>query len=276
MREVDPSKVEVLASGYRLAEAPRVADDGAIFYTDAMGGGVFRWHEGTVEVVVPERRGVGGLALHTDGGVVVGGRSLIHLARDGTQRQVWELPDGVVGLNDLCALADGSLLVGCLRWSFIAGGPEQERVPGEFWQVWSPDRAEAVVPGVVWVNGCGVDVDRDRTYACDYDSGTVWLLDPSGCRVFARIPGGEADGLAVDHEGGVWVATALGGTVVRLSPDDASIVDGLSLGGAVTSVAFDGGDAMILTTAGTSRDEPGQLLRLPAPVPGPRHLLTTI
>jgi sugar lactone lactonase YvrE len=276
MREVDRSELEVLASGYRLAEAPRVADDGAIFYTDAMGGGVFRWHDGAVDVVVPDRRGVGGLALHTDGGVVVGGKSLIHVSRDGQQRSVWTLPDGVVGLNDLCALADGSLLVGCLRWSFIAGQDDQERVPGEFWQVRGPDDAEAVIPDVVWVNGCGVDPDRGRTYACDYDDGTVWVLDGEGPRVFTRIPGGEADGLAVDHEGGVWVATAMGGTVVRLSPDDGSIVDGLSFGGVVTSVAFDGADALILTTAGTSRDHPGQLLRMPAPVAGPRHPMTTI
>jgi sugar lactone lactonase YvrE len=276
MRSVDRSELEVLASGYRLAEAPRVADDGSIFYTDAMGGGVFRWHDGAVDVVIPERRGVGGLALHTDGGVVVGGRSLIHVGADGSQRTVWELPDGVVGLNDLCALADGSLLVGCLRWSFIAGDDDQERTPGEFWQVGPSGVGDPVIPGIVWVNGCGVDVERARTYACDYDSGTVWVLDGAGLRVFAEIPGGEADGLAVDHEGGVWVATALGGTVVRLDPDDGTIVDGLSLGGAVTSVAFDGADAMILTTAGTSRDDPGALLRLPAPVPGARHLLATV
>jgi sugar lactone lactonase YvrE len=276
MRDIDRSELEVLASGYRLAEAPRVADDGAIFYTDAMGGGVFRWHDGAVDIVVPERRGVGGLALHTDGGVVVGGKSLVHVARDGSQRSVWELPDGVVGLNDLCALGDGSLLVGCLRWSFIAGSDEEDRTPGEFWQIGIDGDASPVIPDVVWVNGCGIDPDRGRTYACDYDGGTVWLLDDSGCRVFARIPGGEADGLAVDREGGVWVATAMGGTVVRLDPDDGSVIDGLNLGGVVTSVAFDGGEAMILTTAGTSRDEPGQLLRMPAPVPGHRHPLTTV
>jgi sugar lactone lactonase YvrE len=277
MRQVDRSEVEVLASGYRLAEAPRVAEDGSIFHTDAMGGGVYRWHEGQCEEVIPKRRGVGGLALHADGGVIIGGRDLLHVAPNGIQRTVWVLPDGVVGLNDLCALADGSVLVGALRWSFITDEADGERTPGEFWRIGpAGERPAVVIPGIVWVNGCGVDLDRGRTYACDYDSGTVWVLDSDGVRMFAEVPGGEADGLAVDHEGGVWVATAKGGTVVRLHPDDGSVIDGLAVGGTVTSVAFDGADQMVLTTAATSRDDLGALLRLPAPVPGPRHLVATI
>src|SRR3712207_7843375 len=49
---------EVLADGYQLAEAPRVADDGSVFFTDVLGGGVYRWTAGEgVDVVVPKRRG---------------------------------------------------------------------------------------------------------------------------------------------------------------------------------------------------------------------------
>src|SRR3712207_9300667 len=95
---------EVLADGYQLAEAPRVADDGSVFFADVLGGGVYRWTAGEgVDVVVPKRRGVGGLALHADGGVVCGGRDLVHVAPDGTNRVLFDLPDGVPGFNDLCA-----------------------------------------------------------------------------------------------------------------------------------------------------------------------------
>jgi sugar lactone lactonase YvrE len=191
-------------------------------------------------------------------------------------------PEGVVGFNDLCALPTGALLVGALRWSpFGAGGGDPTgssaernptRVPGEFWHVVGGDEEPSVdFDDIEWANGCGADEARRRTYACDYARGRVWMRDPEGKRVFADVPGGEADGLAVDGEGGVWVATAQGGTVVRLSPDDGSVVDTVAVGGRgiVTSVAFDGGDGMIVTTA-TS------VLRMPAPVPGPRHFLATV
>ena len=245
-----------------------MADDGSVFFTDVLGGGVYRWDGSSVDVVVPKRRGVGGLALHADGGVVCGGRDLIHVAPDGTSRVVFELPDGVTGFNDLCALPTGAVLVGALRWRPFGGDTTPERVPGEFWHV-DVDHSCIDIDGIVWPNGCGVDAERRRTYACDYASGTVWMRDDDGVRVFAEVPGGEADGLAVDGEGGVWVATAYGGSVVRLAPDDGAVLDTVELDDFVTSLAFDGGDTMYVTTT-TS------LLRLPAPVPGPRHLLATI
>jgi gluconolactonase len=260
--------VEVLASGYQLAEAPRVAADGSIFHTDVLGGGVYRWSGGAVDVVVPKRRAVGGLALHADGGVVVSGRDLTHVAPDGTNRLVFALPDGVTGFNDCCALPTGAVLVGALRWLPFAGG-EPERVPGEFWHVGAHDEPCIDVPDITWPNGCGVDVERRRTYANDYAHGRVWVRDVDGLRVFAELPGGEADGLAVDDEGGVWVATARGNSLVRLAPDDGSVVDELRFDEPVTSVAFDGGAAMIVTTFSS-------LLRLEAKVPGARHQLATV
>lgn len=263
-------KPEVLSSGHQLAEAPRVADDGSVLFTDVLAGGVHRWSDAAgVEVVLPKRRGVGGLALHVDGGFVMSGKDVVHVAPDGSQRTVLAAPDGVVGFNDLCALPTGALLAGALRWlPFVPGC---ERVPGEFWHV-APGGAEEPcidVPDVVWANGCGADEARRRTYACDYATGRVWVRDVDGLRPFADLDGGEADGLAVDDEGGVWVATGAGGTLARLDPDTGGVVAVLRFDGFVTSVAFDGADAMYVTTSES-------LLRVPAPVPGPRHFLTSV
>jgi gluconolactonase len=268
-----PNGIEVLSDGHQLAEAPRVDDGGGIWFTDVLGGGVHRWVDGSVETVVPKRRGVGGLALHADGGVVMGGRDIVHVLPDGTQRTVFTPPEGVEGFNDLCALPDGSIIVGALRWRPFGAETAPERVPGEFWHVGLDGSAEPFVEGITWSNGCGVDVVRRRTYCCDYAAGRVWMRDGDDpdARVFADVPGGEADGLAVDDDGGVWVATAQGGTVVRLDPGDGSVTDTIEIGGygLVASVAFDGADSMIVTTM-TS------VLRLPAPVPGPRHLLARV
>jgi sugar lactone lactonase YvrE len=63
--------MERIASGYALAEAPVASADGGVYFSDALGGGVYQWAPATheVETVVPKRRGVGGMgvALGTGG-----------------------------------------------------------------------------------------------------------------------------------------------------------------------------------------------------------------
>jgi sugar lactone lactonase YvrE len=267
---------EVLADGYVLAEAPRVDADGNVFFTDALGGGVHRWSptEGVDVAAVPERRGAGGLALHRDGGFVVSGRDLTHVAPDGTARVVFDRPEGVIGFNDICALPTGALLAGALRYRPFAGDPP---VPGEFWHVDAngvgagAGDASIDVPDIEWANGCGASVDPPRTYACDYSSGRIWMRDPDGLHLFATTPNGEVDGLALDDEGCVWVALASDGRIARYQLDgtlDAVLdVEGVDF---VTSLAFDG-DTLYVTTT-----QPGQLLRAAAPIPGPRHFETTL
>jgi gluconolactonase len=264
-RAETPAGVEVLARGYQLAEAPRADGAGGIWFTDALGGGVHHWRDGQIDTLVPSWRGIGGLAVHADGGVVTSGRNLSHVAPDGTARLLWDPPEGIAGLNDICALPSGAVLAGALRFRPFAG---EDPVVGEFWRV-TGDQACIEVPGVHWPNGCGADEQRDRTYACDYARGIVWVRDATAVRVFTETPTGDADGLAIDHEGGVWVASPKAGAILRFTPDgvhDRTI----ELGAMVTSCAFDG-DVMYVTTMASVTDDDGVLLRLPAPVPGPIH-----
>ncbi len=59
---------EVVAQGFGLAEAP-VWDGDALLFSDAVFGGVKRIGvDGRVEEVLAKRRGIGGMALHADGG----------------------------------------------------------------------------------------------------------------------------------------------------------------------------------------------------------------
>jgi sugar lactone lactonase YvrE len=63
--------MEAIAWGYTFLEAPRADGEGRLYFSDIIAGGVYRWSpDGTVETVIPKRRGVGGLVLHADGGVV--------------------------------------------------------------------------------------------------------------------------------------------------------------------------------------------------------------
>ena len=92
--------VETLAWGYGLVEGPRVDPEGRLYFSDVRQGGVYcRDPSGEIETVVPRRRGVGGIALHADGGLVISGRNVCHV-RDGETRVLLERED-IGGFNDL-------------------------------------------------------------------------------------------------------------------------------------------------------------------------------
>lgn len=109
-------------------------------------------------------------------------------------------------------------------------------------------------------NGIGWSPDGELMYFADSATGRVDVFDfdrqsgePSNRRPFVELPRsqGVPDGLTVDCEGGVWIATWDGGTVRRYGPDGnlSHIVDvPVRL---VTSCCFFGGDltSLAITTA---------------------------
>jgi sugar lactone lactonase YvrE len=238
--------MEALATGYGLLEAPCVDSDGGVYFSDVLGGGVHRWSPGGgVEVVIPKRRGIGGMCLHADGGLVVSGRDVVHV-KDGTSRVLLAL-EGVTGFNDMAADSEGAVCVGALRFMPFAG---EEPVPGEIWRIGSVP--EELFGGIDWPNGIGFSPDGETLYAADFSSGDVLAYDGES-RVFAQSPSGDADGLAVDENGCVWVATGSGAGVARFSPNG-DLEDVLDVpADFVSSVCFGGADGrdLFVTTTGT-------------------------
>ena len=262
--------MEALAWGYGLVEGPTFAPDGSVFFSDVLGGGVHRWSPGgDVETVIPKRRGVGGMCLHGDGGLVVSGRDVVHV-RDGESRTLLAI-DGVTGFNDLSPDSEGRIYVGALRFMPFGG---EEPVPGEVWRIDGEGAAEELFGGVDWPNGIGFSPDGEMIYTSDFASGEVVAFDPATRerRVFARSPSGDADGLAVDVEGGVWVALGRGGGVGRFGPDG-GLDDVLDVpAGFVSSLCFGGEDMrdLYVTTAdnGEHPDRRGTLFRARVEVAG--------
>jgi sugar lactone lactonase YvrE len=258
--------LETLAYGYGLAEAPvwvppdhELADhgDGTLVFSDVLGGGVHRWSPATgVTTVVPKRRGVGGLALHDDGGLVVSGRDLQHVR--GSETRTLLTLEGVTGFNDMATDTDGRVYVGALRFMPFAG---EQPVPGEVWRLDQGARAAELFGSIDWPNGIGFSPDGRTIYACDYSGGKVIAHDLTASgeaqnrRVFADSPSGSADGLAVDSEGAVWVALGSGG--IAHYSEAGSLEDVLEVpAGFVSSLCFGGRDGryLFITTADNSED----------------------
>jgi sugar lactone lactonase YvrE len=251
---------------HTLLEGPRADAAGNVLYSDVLGGGVYRLTiAGKVETVVEKRRGIGGLVPHADGGVVVSGRSVVHV-RDGGTRELLAV-DGIEGFNDLSTDANGRVLAGALRFRPFAG---EDPVPGEVWRIEAPGAAEVVAEGVLWPNGIGQAPGGGVTYVSDYARARVLAFPGGG--VFAESPRGSADGLAVDAEGGVWVALGEGGGVARFAPDGR--LDGVADVPArfVSSVSFGGpeGRDIYVTTADSlaNPETGGALFRARAEVAG--------
>jgi gluconolactonase len=255
--------LEALASGYGLPEAPTLGPGGEVYFSDVLGGGVFRWApDGEVETVLEKRRGIGGMCLHADGGVVISGRDVIHV-RDGEQRVLLGDLEGVTGFNDLGVDADGSVFVGALRFRPFGG---ESPVPGDVWRIGDAGASRIDVE-VDWPNGIAFAPGGSTMYVCDYAHGTV-LAHGSAGRVFARVPAGSADGMAVDERGGVWVATGEGGGIARFDPDG-SLGDVVEVPASfVTSLCFGGEDMRDLYVTAVADPGGGTLLRGRSDVPG--------
>lgn len=273
----DPFGLEpLIRGGYGLTEAPRIARDGALWFSDVTGGGVFRVAPGAdaVETVLERRRGVGGLVLHRDG-VVVSGKDLLLVRDDGSEHVMFAPDDdlGITGFNDLFVDRNGWLLAGALRFRPMADEAPRD---GRLVVVGPRFVAAAVEDGITWPNGIGLSPDGRTAYVCDYQHHRVLATDVDGdgalseqVRTFATAPAGHAcDGLAVDAEGGVWVATAQGGGLVRFAPDGAveELVDGIAP--FVASLAFGGPDGRDVAVCVTGGPDGGEVLRGRSPVPG--------
>ncbi len=240
-------ELELLAWGFGLVEGPRTDATGALFFTDATKGGVFRRSaDGLVENLVPDRRMVGGLALHADGGFVMSGPDIAHW-NDGELRVVWR-DDEIKHWNDIQPDHDGCVLVGSVRSDLF--DLKAEKTPGECYRLELDGSATLLYGGVDVSNGIGFAPDGKTLYHADSTTKGLWAHDvaPDGTVSSRRHIGREAfergipDGMCVDVDGNLWVAHVGGRRVAKLNPDGDLIGEIPVPAKAVTSVAFGGAD----------------------------------
>lgn len=266
-------KFELLASGYGLLEGPRYRN-GKLLFSDVTRGGVYCLDDdGHTELVVPKRKGVGGIALHEDGGIVITGRNVCHV-KDGVTSILLE-EEGVGGFNDLFTDLEGRVYVGSLRSDPFDRG---QNVPGELYRIGLNGLATVLYGKVHITNGIGFSPSADQIYHSDSGPKTIIVHDfgqdgeLTNRRVFAALTKGLPDGLAVDELGCVWVANYDGGGVNRFTPDGGLDFTLEIPSSAVTSVCFGGSDKrdLYIVTANNSEREilEGCVLRTRVETPG--------
>jgi D-xylonolactonase len=266
---------EVLSSGYRLIEGPRVDERNRLYFSDVAAGGVYRRSpDGSVETLIPKRRGVGGIGLNEGGGLVASGRGLVYWdERTRQSRNVFTEFEGrpIVGLNDIQPDSHGSVYVGSLEFDVLGGGAP---TPCSLFRVDPDGTVTKLWEGIEVTNGMGFSADGKLLYHCDSNT-AVWVYDVmpdrtvKDRRVFAKLPVGSPDGMAVDGEGGIFVAAAWGGEVVRIKSDgtiDRRIKMPVKF---ITSLTFGGPDLQDLYVV-SAEDQTGKgtIYRARSDIPG--------
>lgn len=234
-----------------------------LFFSDAHNGGVSQLNleTGDVQVAVPHRRGIGGIAAHADGGLIVTGRNVAHKtpSQGNGDRNDDASPTAVLldlpasaehaGFNDLTVDARGRVWVGTV-------GPYGSRVSpgvGKLLVVDTDLAVHELKSDLVWSNGIAFSPGDELLYHADSGTKQIYRyrIDPEGpeietTEVFFQVDEGEPDGIAVTEDGRIWIALARAGQLLVLSPAG-GIDDRVAIPAElVTSMCFGGSDRKTL------------------------------
>ena len=274
--------MDTLTRGYGLVEGPVWQPGRGLLFSDVLNGGVFRVDpDGRVSTVFEHRRGIGGMALHDAGGLIVSGRNISYKPFDGgiTVVALDRDPDaGNVGYNDLTTDAAGRVYAGSLGASPVfADG--REPASGDLWLIDLDGSARVVGRDIALTNGLGFSPDGSVLYHSDSGVRTVWRYAVAGNgdlgpkEVFLRTESGVPDGLAVAEDGTLWVALAGGGHGVAVYDADGAAVDFVKIPEPMcTSVCFGGDDLhdlyVVSGAEGSGSEAGGAVHRVRVPVAG--------
>jgi len=247
---------EVLATGYCFLEAPRAQGE-HVWFTDLLLGGIHRWSpNGKVDSFLPDRHHVGGLAINADGRIICGGPGgLVWLDPvSGKSGVLLDAIDGepFTGANDFIPDGRGGLYMGTL-----SKGADYSQEP-QLTQLYRVDADLTVTKlsdELKFSNGVGLSPDRKRLYHNESLRGVFVydvLADGNLANKALFNPREDGDGLAVDADGGVWIAHFDSAELARYRPDGSLDRRIAMPHKAVSSVAFGGPDwrDIYVTTAG--------------------------
>lgn len=273
---------KVLADGFGFVEGPRWRD-GLLWFSDMGTKQVLTVDlDGTVEEVVVVDARPSGLGWLPDGRLLVvsmNDRRVLRLEDDGELVEHADLSSlASAPCNDMVVDGRGNAYVG--NPGYDMRNPPTPLPPAEVVLVRADGSAEVVDREVVFPNGPVVTPDgrtlivaetmgRKLTAFDIADDGTL-----SNRRTFADLPGRAPDGIALDAEGAVWFADAMGDACVRVR-EGGEITDVIDTGRGCFACALGGPDRrtlFLLTGEGFSgeamRKRTGAIETVEVDVPG--------
>jgi sugar lactone lactonase YvrE/enterochelin esterase-like enzyme len=229
----------LVAQGYQFTEGPAVNAAGEVYFNDVPKGKTYKiGRDGQVTQFLADSQRGNGQAFGADGrlyAIATAAEQILAYQADGTPAVI---ADGFRG-NDLVVLHDGTI------YATNPGG-DTSRV----WHITAQGEKKVVDSGLKFANGIACSPDQSLLYVAD--SRTHWVysyqIQPDGALAYKQkyfhlhVPDtaddSGADGMRVDRDGRLYVATRLGiqvcdpaGRVTCIIPTPNGRISNLCFGG---------------------------------------------
>jgi len=234
---------QLVSEGYKFTEGPAVNAHGEVFFNDVTKSKTYKigLDNKTTEFIADSKKG-NGAAFGPDGRLYVvasGAQKVLAYDPNGKMSVIAE---GFVG-NDLVVANNGNV--------YVTNPPaDNEIAPSKVWLI-KPNGEKLVVDtGLKYANGVTLSPDQTLLYVADYRSHWVYsfVIRPDGTLTSKQrffwllVPDtsdqSNADGLRVDRDGRLYVATAIGiqicdqaGRVQSIIPTPNRRLSNLTFGG---------------------------------------------
>jgi sugar lactone lactonase YvrE len=249
---------EVSVPGLRFPEGPRWRD-GSWWISDQLGGTVHRVDEsGAVERVL-EVDAPSGLGFLPDGSLLVACMNdprLVRVHAGGTAEEVVDLRGAAKHLNDMVVASDGRAYVDAYDDHF-------DRSSHRILMVTAEHDVCVVADDVAYPNGITTTTDGTTLLVAETFGARITAFDVERDgslgrrRTWAELPDAHPDGLCLDANGDVWVASYLAGEFLHVR-EGGEVVDRVAVPGRWAMACCLGGDdgrSLLLCTAETSQDD---------------------
>jgi sugar lactone lactonase YvrE len=246
-------RAEIEVPGLMFPEGPRW-HDGALWFSDQLGGTVRRLDDdGTLRVVLEIDR-PSGLGFRADGSLLAATMATAEVVRvhDGVVKDRVPLGAYASHLNDMYVDPSGRAYVDAYGDDWSAGDLLLVEPDGSV----TVAAKELAFPNGVAVTPDGTTLLVSETMAARitaFDVGADGML--SNRRVWAALPDRAPDGLCLDADGAVWVASYLTGEFLRVC-EGGEVVDHLEVPGRwALACALGGADGRTLFLCSAETDQ---------------------
>ena len=206
---------QLVSEGYKFTEGPAVNAKGEVFFNDVTDSKTYKIGlDGKVSQFIADSKKGNGQAFGPDGklyAVTTGDQKVIAYEPNGTSKV---LAEGWVG-NDIVVAHNGNV--------YVTNPPAgNSNDPSKVWLIKPNGEKTVVDTGLKYANGITLSPDQTLLYVADYRSHWVYsyLIQPDGSLLdkqrfyWLHVPDtadqSNADGIRVDRDGRLYVATAMG------------------------------------------------------------------